>query len=682
MGASASSLRAPRWCVWLWLIAMAAVHSWQAASVSDEFSTTADEIAHLTAGYSYWQDRDFRLQPENGNFPQRWAALPLLGRELHQLDRSHKAWAEADVWVVGDRFFHQSGNDLAAMLRSGRAMIALLGGALVFVAGVWAWELFGAGGAFVTSALAAFSPTLLAHAGLITSDTAAALGFLLASAVWWRLLHRVTVARVLVAGLALGYLLLAKFSAVLFAPMAVLMLAARLARRTPLNGRHGTARLAPLAAGALGVVFVSWIVVWAGYGFRYSAAGPNAPAGAHFALSWDHVLIATPTTTAFVMADNKPQGQPVAIAAGPVQKFVRWGAAHHVLPEAWLYGFAFVDRSSRYRPAFFAGEWSATGWTAFFPVAYLLKSTLPEIALHLAGLAALLAAAAGSRRGRTLLYKSSPLLVVLLVYGAFSVRTSLNIGHRHILPMYACVSVLAGGVAVAHARRATRAMQAGVAVLLVAHAGASALARPDYLAYFNELAGGSAGGYRYFVDSSLDWGQDLPRLKRWLDARGDHDPVFLSYFGSGSPRYYGIEATRIGDSYFDFSGAQRPIVPQLRGGWFVISATMWQRVYTHVRGPWTASYEARYQQMRPWLRQLNATLTAPAHDPEGRVVTAGELSELLIDFEHLRFGRLCYFLRGRAPDALIGATFFAFHLSDAELNYCLSAPIPPEEKLP
>ncbi|WP_415909751.1 hypothetical protein [Oleiharenicola sp. Vm1] len=245
MAASVPRLRPPRWLVWGWLAAMAVAHAWQAASVSDEFSTTADEIAHLTAGYSYWQDRDYRLQPENGLLPQRWAALPLLGRDLKQLDRAHKAWAEADVWTVGDRFFHQSGNDLAAMLRSGRAMIALLGGVLVFAVGLWAWQLVGAAGAFVASTLAAFSPTLLAHAGLVTSDTAAALGFVLAAAAWWRLLHRVTPGRIAGAGLALGYLLLAKFSAVLFAPMALLMLAVRLVRRTPLHGRRGAARLAP-----------------------------------------------------------------------------------------------------------------------------------------------------------------------------------------------------------------------------------------------------------------------------------------------------------------------------------------------------------------------------------------------------------------------------------------------------
>jgi len=669
----------PRWAVWCWLALMAVAHAWQAASVSDTFSTTADEIAHLTAGYAYWQDQDYRLQPENGLFPQRWAALPLLGRDLKQLDRSHKAWAEANVWVVGENFFHRSGNDLAAMLRSGRAMISLLGAVLVFAVGLWAWQLTGAFGAVVASTLAAFSPTLLAHAGLVTSDTAAALGFVLASAAWWRVLHRVTPGRILWAGLALGYLLLAKFSAVLFAPMALVMLTVRLLRRAPLNGRRGFARLAPLALAGVGAVVIAWTTVWAGYGFRYTATGPRAPAEAHFAMPWDSVMIAQPKRSALLMADGKPQGADVFLKPGPVQTIVAWGTAHHVLPEAWLYGFAFVDRSSRYRPAFFAGEWNAVGWKTFFPVAYLLKSTIPELLLHALGLACLLAAARRSRAGRTLLYKMTPLLTVLVVYGAFSVQSSLNIGHRHILPMYACAAVLAS--AVACVRTSPRLFRALVAAALAAQIGTSLLARPDYLPYFNPLAGGTENGYRYFVDSSLDWGQDLPRLKKWLDARPDRDPVFLSYFGSGSPRYYGIDATRIGDTYFDFSGSARQIVPPLRGGWFIISATMWQRVYTHVRGPWTAAYEERLRQMRPWIRQLNVTAQTPVHDPEGREITPAALADLLVDFEHLRFGRLCYVLRQRPPDARIGATFLAFHLSDAEVAAAFD-PLPEGTRLP
>src|SRR6266700_1461844 len=147
-----------------------------ASSVSDEHSVTADEIFHLTAGYSYWKNNDFRLQPENGNFPQRWGALPLLRRPVQFPSLQQAAGQKADVAELGFQFFYELKSDVAAMLRAGRMMNALLGvalGALVFG---WSRSLFGSAGGLVSVALFAFCPHLLAHAGLVTSDIAACFG--------------------------------------------------------------------------------------------------------------------------------------------------------------------------------------------------------------------------------------------------------------------------------------------------------------------------------------------------------------------------------------------------------------------------------------------------------------------------------------------------------------------------
>src|ERR1019366_3020034 len=249
-----------------------------AASVSREHSTTADEIFHLTAGYGYWTLGDYRLQPENGNLPQRWAALPLLVEPVHFPATDQPAWRSADVAEIGQQFFYEAGNDLPRMLASARAMIALLGvacGVLVFR---WSRSLFGPTGAIVSTALYTFCPLLLAQAGLATSDMAAALGFLAATLTGWRLLHRVTPARVLLAGLAWGGLALAKFSAPLFAAMFAAMLVVRLARGAPLPLRLGTRRARVSGRRALGALFAASVaallvavaVIWSAYGFRFA----------------------------------------------------------------------------------------------------------------------------------------------------------------------------------------------------------------------------------------------------------------------------------------------------------------------------------------------------------------------------------------------------------------------------
>src|SRR6185436_15429251 len=102
--------------------ALLALFWWMATSVSHEHSTTADEIFHVTAGYAYGKLGDYRLQPENGNLPQRLAALPLVAQDLRFPKLDQPAWRSADAAEIGHQFFYEQGNDLPRMLASARAM--------------------------------------------------------------------------------------------------------------------------------------------------------------------------------------------------------------------------------------------------------------------------------------------------------------------------------------------------------------------------------------------------------------------------------------------------------------------------------------------------------------------------------------------------------------------------------
>jgi len=71
-------------------------------------------------------------------------------------------------------------------------------------------------------------------------------------------------------------------------------------------------------------------------------------------------------------------------------------------------------------------------------------------------------------------------------------------------------------------------------------------AYPYYLAYFNEFAGGSENGYKYLLDSNLDWGQSLKETAQWLEDNGyAGQPIRMTYFGSEDPLYRGIDAESI-----------------------------------------------------------------------------------------------------------------------------------------
>ena len=73
-------------------VLLALAHAILAVTATTEKSMTSDEIAHLIAGHSYNTLDDYRLQPENGNLPQRWAAL--------RLSSSPLAKAAACTWTT------------------------------------------------------------------------------------------------------------------------------------------------------------------------------------------------------------------------------------------------------------------------------------------------------------------------------------------------------------------------------------------------------------------------------------------------------------------------------------------------------------------------------------------------------------------------------------------------------
>jgi hypothetical protein len=634
---------------------------------------TFDEPAHVAAGRAYWDAADYRLQPENGLLPQRLEGLPAHLAGVPFPSPTGRAWDEADVWGVARAYLFGENADAMHVILPARLVSVALGVLLLVVLWRWSVSLWGERGGLVSLTFAALCPHLLAHGSLATSDVAAALGFTATLLAWWRLLHRVTLARLAIAALATAFLALAKYSAVLLAPIVVALAALRLARRADLPVQlgprtwrmRGLARGAILGGTALVVALLTWAGIWAGYGFRYSAA-PNG-GGARFAMPWAEVLIEQPRRSGSVMADGVTASDTVELRPGIVQHVVRSLRDHRLLPEAYLYGLAFVDRFSRHRLAYFAGEFRERGWVEFFPAAFLLKTTLPTL---LAVVVAWLAWARHRRRGR-LAYRLAPLALLTVVYWVAAIFSHLNIGHRHLLPLYPALYIFCGAVATLAGPRGRSSSLVFLLLLGTWQLADTLAVRPHYLTFFNALAGGPTGGHRFLVDSSLDWGQGLPELQRWLDRHASNDRVYLSYFGSDEPERLGIRATRIGDAYFDHSRA-RIVLPALEAGVYCISATMLHRVYTEVRGPWSDGYEAEYLRLSGWALAQQSKPPDRWTGPDERTIdSAGRLRELA-RLEQLRFGRLCRYLERRAPDEVVANSVFIYRLSAAEIIAALT----------
>jgi 4-amino-4-deoxy-L-arabinose transferase-like glycosyltransferase len=217
---------------------------------------------------------------------------------------------------------------------------------------------------------------------------------------------------------------------------------------------------------------------------------------------------------------------------------------------------------------FLMGQFS-DGWWYYFIVACLIKT--PIAGLLFLAIAAVLFVN-NALKGRWI-DEAFLLLPAVMVFYFFSLN-NVQIGLRYVLPACPFLFVFAGQAAQLLAANAFR-MALSIAAIGW-YIGASCFIHPHYLAYFNELVGGPNNGWKYLVDSNLDWGQDLKGLKRFM---GEHGIVriSLSYFGSDSPERYGIGYDWLPSFVLlDRHPAHHPSRPK---GWVAISATTLQGAY-------------------------------------------------------------------------------------------------------
>lgn len=727
-------------------------------------SLTCDEIAHATAGYTYWKFNDYRLQPENGNLPQRVIGIPLALSNLKFPALDTPLWQNSDEWGLGDEWFHQMGNPLEWMLMSGRAANGFLAVLLGILIWFWSRRLFGPWGGVISLALFVVNPTILANGALMTSDIACCLFFLGSTGALWITLQRITIPRILGSGLILGGLFVSKMSASLIIPIWLLLMVARLLAGSPLEVKLGGSffltgfrQAAALLAVAIIQLCLVGITIWGFYGFRYSAFSDAGSGRGQFPLQWEFVLGKPAPISAIRLVNLSPVQQERAsrifsehqvkedrwtqgaveaidsireVVLTPDQKqsldrifsvsdlpliarILEYSRKHRLLPEAYIYGQAQAWRFSQERGAFLNGEVSMTGWRLFFPYAFAVKTPIPLLVIVLLTLG--VGVAKGRKSARKCaafwkaLYKVLPLVILIGVYWCAAILGNLNIGHRHLMVTYAPLFILCG--ASAYWLESRNRIGTGVLGVMIALSVAETIYRfPNYISYFNGLVRPSEG-YRHLVDSSLDWGQDLPAVKEYLRSHADGSKAFLSYFGTASPDYYEIparpllsvpgigrknaepffmqeipldqkEAFLASHSEYDLVGedvrkdrawlvlVKNPSALRLEGGVYFVSATMLQGVCYEPWGSWCAPYEEHYRKLSGEVKPLLED------DDSARISLLGtrrpeEWREILDAFERFRFARLAAFLRSRTPDDNLNGSILVYHLSSADIKQAL-----------
>jgi hypothetical protein len=523
----------------------ALVFSIQEAIVSSQRSATWDEPIHLTAGYYALAHGDYRVDPSHPPFLRMWAALPLLAMrpvsaDTTIVDRTPlKAWF-SDAYAFAHRFLYRL-NDADRLLAAARSMIVVWGvvlGALVFF---WAYEWLGLLPAILALVLYTMEPNLTAHAGLVTTDLGVTCFIFGAAYFLWRTCRRFTVANLAGVTTCVALACVSKFSAVLLVPIVVLLLAVAVASRQ-MSGRRA------IGVAAL-LVITTYAAIWAVYGFRYA---PSAT---------DEWLVRIQDTA---FASRAPTLVPL----------LSWIDSHRLLPNAFTQGFLFHHTAIAQWPAFLSGRLSAGGWWYYFPIAFLLKTPIALLILLGAGLGLCV-----YRRHLLGSITIAFLLVPVIVYFAAAMASGINMGVRHILPIYPLGLLLAAVAARELLTARARAARLGLAALMVFSAGEVARADQQPLTFFNAFAGGPANGFRHLSDSNLAWGSNLKALKAWMNARGVAH-VNLAYFGTADPAYYGINCTYLpGSPSFASDLVARPRLP----GFVAISGTILTGVYLDPR---------------------------------------------------------------------------------------------------
>jgi hypothetical protein len=476
-------------------------------------SISWDEGDHLFSGYMNWKHGEYTLNPEHPPLVKLIAALPLLPLDLKVAPRQGRYFKSEAYYGGRELLFRNSpqyggqytADQLLFRAHMAVSVFALSLALLLFLAGS---EMFGPTAGLVAMTLFVFDPTILTNAPFVTTDSAAACMFFASVFTFYRYLKAPSWQRIVVCGLTIGIALACKHSAVFLLPILLLLAAGEITARF-LSKRSQTARFsARLAAHMLAMAAIAIFVLWGVYSFRYAMH----PIG--------EVL--------------PPLAGEVADMHGLMPRIVTFCAHYHLLPESYIYGLVNVQQVADFMPTYIFGKLYAHGQWFYFPLALSIKWSIGV--LGLLALAIYAFATGRLRKPRELFFLTLP----ALFYLAVAMASPLNIGIRHVLPIFPFAFALAGAGAWALIQH-KRIWLYPVAALLLWHAADSVRMYPNYMPYANALWGGPSKTHLYLSDSATDWGQQLKWTKQYIDQHHIHDCWFAYFPGPFIlPSDYGI----------------------------------------------------------------------------------------------------------------------------------------------
>jgi len=460
-------------------------------------SLTVDEKVHISAGYLHVWEGDYTFNAEHPPLLNDIGGLFAKIAKPNLPAMSLSDFKGEDQWQFGDLFFYQSGNEVEKIIFWARLPFILLTLGLIYLVFLWAKTLFGEKAGILAAMLTAFCPNVLAHGRLAATDMGVAFFFVLTIWLLRKYIFKSNWQNAVLLGLSLGLVILAKFSGLLILPLVLVGIAVVWFRGIIAVGKPIASSAGQLAGQFLIIIIIPLILIWGVYLFSMRSEMLNLSQTYELSKTFSSQTISDTALKWFLV---------------PFDKFAQ---GYQLVKEHNLSGHW----------AYLNGQVSSRGWWYYFPYVLWYKLTLPILILFVLSLFFW-------RRSKEEFF----LIIPPLFFLGLSMTSKIDIGIRHILLVLPFLFIFISRLA----NTKNLILRPLVALLVIAQIVVGILAYPNYIAYFNQIAGGSKNGLKHLADSNLDWNQNMIRFAQYAQEN-DIKNIYQLCWDHDSFAYYGIE---------------------------------------------------------------------------------------------------------------------------------------------
>ncbi len=464
-------------------------------------SLTSDENLYIGAGKEIFETGNLRTVVVMAHPPLSYYIGSIF---LIPLKFEKRIWQNHD-WKRGQDLIFHSGYDPNKIIFFSRLPFVFLSVFLALYVLKWATELYGVKSGIIALFLYSFNPSIIAYSGIVITDFTVAAMMFIAIYYFWKLFKEPSRKNLILSGIFLGFALLSKITAILlifiFTILGIICI------------YHGKYKISikKLIKNLLIMLFISFLLIFSFYGFQFGTLSNSLPSEFYVDKARQELSKAGFFSKQLIyIYDNVPL--PIPSYIGEI-------------------GYLFYI-SSQPNPGYIFGRVTNNVVWYYVYVTFLLKTGITLLIFL-----AMLFVFRKRLPQKDLLTNLSLWLPILLVFANFSLTNKIS-GVRHILLVYPFMFILVSNLVNVKLNKQKKYIFI-ISVLLFYYALSAILIAPHYMAYISEIFLGPNNAHKIIVGSSIDHGQDLYRLKKYMD-KNNIKKIKLSYFGQADPKDYNI----------------------------------------------------------------------------------------------------------------------------------------------